>query len=267
MWFRTSLGDLAMKSLHANIWTKNAKFFESAFLSSLDEQRSRLIVFGLCRHLIGSDCRVADIGGGGGRQAVLLAELGHSVTIVDLDPIMLSAAERRSKSLDSKVRQRLHLIEGTARDLPKDKSFDVVCCHSVLMYEEDWTSLVRDLVSLLRSGGILSIVCVNPEACAMTLGREGRWREAIASIATGLWCDPRCIPSNDVPRSTLVKELNSLGVTQLAWYGVGVFEGDSSEESFTAEWLAGSTDPYRSVARCYHIIGEYVGKERARTVT
>ena len=171
---------------------------------------------------------------------------------------MLSAAEERFQVLDPKVRQRLYLIEGTTKDLPEGISYDVVCCHSVLMYEENWASLVCELVGLLRTEGLLSVACVNPDASAICLGREKRWREVIASITTGQWCDPRCVPSNDISRSALLQELESIGISQLAWYGVGIFEGGSSEESFAAEWLAGSTDPYRSVARSYHVIGQRV---------
>lgn len=143
-------------------------------MESLDEQTSQLIVFGLARHLTETKCRIIDVGGGAGLQAVSLAGLGHSVTIVDVDPLMLCAAEKRFESLEYKIRKRLHLIEGTINDIPKSEAFDVACCHSVLTYEQDWHALVRGIAGLVRVGGLLSIVSVNPEARAMRLGRQRR---------------------------------------------------------------------------------------------
>ncbi len=244
-----------MSGAHANIWTDSAELFREGFLESIDEQTSRLIVTGLEFCLPDGACRIADIGGGAGNQATLLAELGHSVTIVDLDPSMLRMAERRINALDPGPRRRLTLVEGTARAVREHAPYDVVCCHSVLMYEPDWRGLVRDLASILRAGGLLSVVCVNPEARAMRLGRQRRWREAIATISSGRQCDPTCIPGIDISRRDLESELRTVGIDPFVWYGVGVFEDGTTEESFAAEWLAGSTEPYRSVARSYHVIG------------
>jgi S-adenosylmethionine-dependent methyltransferase len=247
-----------MNVAHTNIWTKNAEYLEPAYLSAIDQQTSKLIVFGLSWHLTQTNCSIVDIGGGGGSQAALLAEMGHSVTVVDIDSFMLNAAERHFSTLDSEVKKRLHLVEGTAKNLLGGKLYDVVCCHSVLMYEENWTALLQDLAGLLRLGGLLSITCVNPEACAMRLGRQRRWREVIATITTGIECNPSYIPSNNISRTSLQTELVSIGIDPVTWYGVGVFEDGSSDESFAAEWLAGSTEPYRSVARSYHLLGQRV---------
>jgi S-adenosylmethionine-dependent methyltransferase len=248
-----------MSIAHTNIWTRNAEYLESAYLPVIDEQTSKLIVFGLLSHLEETNCSIVDIGGGGGLQSISLAQIGHAVTIVDIDPLMLQASEQRFEKLDADVRKRFNLVEGTAKDLVGIDRYDVVCCHSVIMYEDNWTALIRDLASLLRPQGLLSMTCLNPEASAMRLGRQRRWREVIATITTGLQCDPSCIPSNNISRAVLQAELKVIGVEPVAWYGVGVFEDGSSEESFAAEWLAGSTEPYRSVARTYHLIGRYVG--------
>lgn len=245
-----------MSTPHENIWTDNASYLQPAFLEAVDGQIARLIVFGLEQHLPDRPCRVVDIGGGEGSQAILLAQHGHSVTLVDLDPTMLQAASDRLSSLSPEVRQRVTLVQGTAASMAEAEPFDVVCCHSVLMYEKDWHATLGRLVRLAGVGGIVSITSVNPEARAMRLGRQRRWREVIATIATGRNGDPGCIPCTDITRAELHQELAARGVAPIAWYGVGVFEDGSSEESFAAEWLAGATDPYRSVARCFHIVGQ-----------
>jgi S-adenosylmethionine-dependent methyltransferase len=247
-----------VKNFHANIWTNNAEYLRPAYLEVNADQTSKLILFALESHIKKTPCRVVDIGGGGGSQAALLAGRGHFVTVVDIDPLMLLAAEKRFADLDFETRQRIRLIEGTAKDILGLELYDVVCCHSVLMYEYDWRLFVRNLAKILCPGGLLSIMSVNPEARAMRLGRQRRWREVIAIISTGMQHDPSCIPSTDVSRIELQTELESIDIYQEAWYGVGVFEDDDcSDENFAAEWLAGSNDPYRSVARCYHLVGRY----------
>ena len=52
------------------------------------------------------------------------------------------------------------------------------------------------------------------------------------------------------------------GAGIVAWSGIGIFTdhhtgsivADDPEEVLRAEWLAGRQDPYRQVARCYHLI-------------
>lgn len=40
----------------------------------------------------------------------------------------------------------------------KDESFDVILCHNVLEYIDDKEAVIRELVRLLRKGGVLSVV-------------------------------------------------------------------------------------------------------------
>ncbi len=247
-----------MKTTHSNIWTRNKQFLVPAFLAASDEQTAQLIVLGLAAHIPEQLCNIVDIGGGGGRQAVLLAQMGHNVTVVDVDPAMLNDARQRFNSLDTSCQKRLNIIEGTAENVLALGPYDIVCCHSVIPYEEDWRGLVRNLTILTRSGGILSIMAVNPEARAMRLGRQRRWREVIATITTGRQCDLSSIQGCHITRTELQDELVKAGVDTLNWYGVGVFEDGNSEESLAAEWLAGTTDPYKSIARCYHVIGQRI---------
>lgn len=60
---------------------------------------------------------ILELAVGTGRVAVPLAEAGHEVTGVDLDPAMLRRATARAKAAGRSVARRIHLIEADARDL------------------------------------------------------------------------------------------------------------------------------------------------------
>lgn len=244
-----------MNTQHQNIWTENAELLQPAFIKASDAQTAELITLGILQHLPNKPCRIVDIGGGGGRQACLLASRGHYVTVFDIDDVMVEVAKRRVDELDRETASRISLVNGTVRDALATGCYDVVCCHSVLMYERNWQQLTKDLIALASPGGILSITSVNPEATAMRLGQQGRWREVIASISTGTQHDPTTVPSHPVMRGDVHDLLVANGVDIIGWYGVGVFELGSGDESLAAEWLAGMTEPYRRVARSFHLVG------------
>lgn len=245
-----------MTATYSNIWTHNTELLAPAFNAVNNEQTINLVMLGLRAHLLErSSCRIVDIGGGRGHLASKLASIGHSVTVVDIDPSMLQEAENHFKSLSPEVNKRLKLIAGTVDNVLNNEPYDVVCCHSVLMYEHDWSAFVHKLARLLRPGGLISVMCVNPQARAMRLGRQRKWREVIATISTGQQCDPSYVLSNDILLEELETEFRALEIKPSAWYGVGVFEDGSCDESLAAEWLAGTTEPYRSIARSYHLIG------------
>jgi SAM-dependent methyltransferase len=59
---------------------------------------------------------ILELGGGTGRLAIPLAELGHDVTVVDLDPAMLERAARRLASMPNGS-GRVDLVEADLLDL------------------------------------------------------------------------------------------------------------------------------------------------------
>ncbi len=60
---------------------------------------------------------VLELAVGSGRVAIPLAEAGHDVTGVDLDPAMLRRAFARAKTAGRSVARRVRLLEADARDL------------------------------------------------------------------------------------------------------------------------------------------------------
>ena len=238
-----------------NIWQSNAHYLRQAFMQASDEQTSQLLLMGLEPFLTSGACRILDIGGGDAKQSVKLARRGHHVTLVDIDTEMVKAAHSRVSSEDSQVMQNIRILHGSIDDNSLGQ-YDLVCCHSVLMYQRPWSSFLTKVIARVAPGGFISLTSVNPEARAMRFGMQRRWREVIATLALGHQCDPKTIESEVISQKDIREVFAKHNIKVLAHYGVGVFETGSCEESLAAEWLAGGCEPYRSVARCFHLVAQ-----------
>ena len=172
---------------------------------------------------------VLDAGGGTGGFAVPLAELGHSVTVVDPSPDALAALERRVS--EAGVSQRL---SGTVRALQGDvaglldvvepASADLVLCHGVLEYAEDPAEALSAVAHCLRPGGALSLLAANRSSVVLSRAVAGRFAEARHALEdpTGRWGDRDPVPRR-FDRTELEQLLQVAGFSVGAVHGVRVF--------------------------------------------
>ena len=250
-----------------NLWTENASVLAKAYTrAAAGNTRFEVVTRALLTHMTPKPQRVVDVGGGFGQQAIMLARAGHSVVIVDIDPKMLAIAKNKLSHESEVVRSRIELVQGDGEDVINlvGTDFDLACCHSVLMYEKNPAPILLSLINLVRQGGLISVLSINTEAIAMRCGLQGRWQEAIMSLEAGTQIDSKYLPSYDHSREDVTKILTASGAMVKTWYGVGVFTDHITEpievEDYTdiylAEWLAGKQDPYRQVARCFHLLAE-----------
>lgn len=258
-----------------NYWVEHAAALAAVFLRSDGSLVVELLVRALRRHLTevngraGAPIEVLDVGGGDARLAVALARDGHRVKVLDLDAAMLDAAGNLLARERVEVRERVHLIHGRGEDALGlvGADHDLVCCHSVLLYLSDPLPLLRALVTAGRPGGLLSVMSVNADAIAMRDGLQGRWRDAVASLRAGAEAGAAYLPSAEPRLRDVAAALAALGAPMQAWYGIGIFTdhltqalaADDPAEVVEAEWLAGERDPYRSVARCWHLLARRGG--------
>ncbi|KQN29934.1 methyltransferase [Sphingomonas sp. Leaf38] len=208
--------------------------------------------------------RVVDLGGGDAVLAIRLSAMNHAVVVQDIDPHMIARGEQRLARHPRAIRDRIRLICADGATIAADQVeiADLVCCHSVLMYEDDPAPLVRTSVALCKPDGLVSIIAINPAAAAMRAGLAGRWREARIALETGDDAHGPYAASRNHARETIVALLAAAGAAVVAWSGIGIFTdhhsgaivADDPQEVLRAEWLAGRQDPYRQVARCYHLI-------------
>lgn len=120
--------------------------------------------------LDGPALRVLDLGGGDGGDALPLLRDGRRVTVVDSAAGMLAGARERARRAG--LEGELRTVEADVRALPETvtaERFDVVLCHNVLQYVDDPGAVVRDAASLVRGGGVLSVMAVNRYARPLSL--------------------------------------------------------------------------------------------------
>ncbi len=252
----------------ANTWTDNddlAAAYARHVGSLRGALRQALVTRALLAHLPGTPVRIADIGGGSGQQAIALARAGHHVSLVDPDPTMLAAAQTALAAEDESVRERLVLVQGYGEEAADliGTGFDLVSCHGVLMYLDDPDPLLASLVGLARSdGGLISILGKNAHALAMRPALESRWADALAVLDASTETGRLGVPSRADTIDHVTSSLEAAGAPALAWYGVRVFTDHLRDAPVGAdfdlicdlEWQAGERDPYRRVARLFHLI-------------
>ena len=101
--------------------------------------------------------RLLDVGCGGGRFALRLAERFPDVTVVglDLSPEQIARAKRRGEAL----RDRVSFVQGTALELPFDPgAFDLVYSVGSLKHWPSPERGLRECVRVLAPGGKLWIM-------------------------------------------------------------------------------------------------------------
>ncbi|MFF8552119.1 methyltransferase domain-containing protein [Streptomyces sp. NPDC015501] len=220
------------------------------------------------RFPVGRRLRVLDVGMGRGAQALRLARAGHSVTGLESDAGMLTAARESLASEPEGIRERVRLVEGDCREtgvhfLPG--SFDVVLCHGVLMYVEEPDPMLAGLARMLAPGGLLSLLVRNADALAMRPGLAGDFGAALAAFDTATYTDRLGLTVRADRLDALRATLAGIAAPLHAWYGVRVFTdnvdddvelpADERERVLALEDRAGRTDPYRGVAALLHLCG------------
>ena len=138
-------------------------YYEEASLSEATLQRFRSVRDKSLALLAARGCgttrlRVADIGCGAGTQSILWAELGHSVTGLDVNAPLVDVARRRAAERGLAVDFRV----GTATALPlQDAAVDVCLLPELLEHVADWQSCLREAARSLAPGGLLYLSTTN----------------------------------------------------------------------------------------------------------
>ncbi|MFI5933391.1 methyltransferase domain-containing protein [Actinoplanes sp. NPDC051494] len=216
----------------------------------------------LDRHA-GRELTVLDVGGGTGGFAVPLAELGHTVTVVDASPDALAALTRRAA--DAGVAGRVRAVQGDGdalSGLVEPGSVDLILCHAVLEVVDDPAEVVTAVTTALRPGGALSLLVASRAAAILARAVNGH-----LGAASALLTDPdgRAGQRDNLRRrydaESAAALLGAAGLTVEETHGVrvltdllppAVVEGDP-RTMLELELALAARPPFRDIAAQLHV--------------
>jgi S-adenosylmethionine-dependent methyltransferase len=238
----------------------------------LGRLRGELTLYYLGRHL---DSRavpmsILDAGAGTGSYALPLARQGHRVCLLDFSGEMLAAAQRNASDEDPGMLEHLKFRQARAQDVPAlfgPDCFDLVLCHTLLEYVPDPRDLLQALAHVLKPGGLLSLLAVNPHSDALRWALvKGCLEEARAALGQTRSATTLFGVNRHVYAAAQVEEiLAHLGMETVAAYGVRIFADYVAAEKLAdagfyaqlwdLERDAGLLAPYAQIARYSLLIG------------
>jgi ubiquinone/menaquinone biosynthesis C-methylase UbiE len=141
-------------------WDRRANTFDDEVGHGLVSDEQRRAWLDLLSGLVGSaPQRVLDVGCGTGFLAFRFAELGHTVTGIDLAPQMIERARRKAEEANQQVDFRVG--DAAALDCPDDH-YDWVVARHVIWNLPDPQRAVAEWLRILRPKGHLVLI-------------EGKW--------------------------------------------------------------------------------------------
>ena len=171
---------------------------------------------------------VVDLGGGTGSIAAHLAEHGHEVTVIDPSPDQLANTDRRAREMDLTERLATHQGDtGTLCEVVEPHSIDAVLCHLVLSDVTDRAGTLQNIASVLRPGGVVSLLVRQPYQRILRHVIDGDLRTARELLEDDGW----------VRREDLLAMLEATDFTVLSEYGVGAIADVVSADVSTHELL------------------------------
>jgi S-adenosylmethionine-dependent methyltransferase len=203
---------------------------------------------------------VLDCGGGTGRMAVPLAELGAHVTVVDISVDALATLSRRAA--EAGVADRVRAVQGDIEALADAVGagvFDLVLVHGVLEVV-DPRSALAGVWAALRPGGRASVLVANPAAAVLAKVLAGELEAAVLELQGA----PDRLDADAVARlcvevGLIVEQVSGVGVfADLIAFGSANSSdvGGRSVAELTGELeaLSRTRSPFREIASRLHVL-------------
>ena len=101
-----------------------------------------------------------DIGCGGGKAVKRLSKMAPRARIFGADRSPLCVEQSRRENRRAAAQGRVRIVEGSAGALPfPENSFDLATAVETVYFWEDWERCFRDVIRILKPGGVFAIVC------------------------------------------------------------------------------------------------------------
>jgi hypothetical protein len=132
------------------------------------------------------------------------------------------------------------------------------------MYLEDPRPMIQELAAIGRPGALVCVLAKNASTLAMRPALEARYKEALSALDADRDLGGLGVETRGDTVEGLSALFEEAGLEVVRWYGVRVFTdhlgdqdpGTDLPEVLELEWQASRRDPYRSVARLIHLIGQ-----------
>jgi ubiquinone/menaquinone biosynthesis C-methylase UbiE len=141
----------ALKKAIGEKWDESSKSYDSYHGHGIKSDEEREAWKHALQSVLGMGrLNILDVGCGTGEISLLLAEMGHQVTGIDLSPKMLALARAKAKANDFKAQ----FEAGDAEDLVfGDESFDAVINRHLLWTLPHPNEALREWKRVLKAGG------------------------------------------------------------------------------------------------------------------
>ncbi len=100
---------------------------------------------------------ILDVGCGSGETSLIMADLGHTVTGVDISSSLLALARKRAGD-----RTNVSFLEADASDADFDHQFDLLISRFGVMFFDDPQAAFTHMVQHVKPGGRVVFVCWRP---------------------------------------------------------------------------------------------------------
>jgi len=204
--------------------------------------------------------QVLDAGGGEGQFARRLAQRGHLITLCDHSPVMLENA-RQAVERDG-LSQAFRFLSCPIQSLPEPQlPFDLVLCHAVLEWVEDWQGLIQGLMAQMAPGAYLSLMFYNQHSTVFRSLVRGYFdrinNEQWAGNGQGLTPLYPRLPDD------VLEFVSQQGMYLCCHSGIRVFhdymhkeirDRRSEQDIIALEKRFSRVEPYRSLGRYYHVL-------------
>lgn len=148
--------DEDVKDVVQRYWNGRADAYDDDGISGVHDAEQREAWLSVLRTWTGEPSRrVLDLGCGTGTISLLLAELGHDVTGVDLSPRMLERARAKAREADRSIEFRTGDAEAVA--VP-DNAYDVVTARHLIWTLPNPSNALREWRRVVRPGGRIVLV-------------------------------------------------------------------------------------------------------------
>jgi 2-polyprenyl-3-methyl-5-hydroxy-6-metoxy-1,4-benzoquinol methylase len=201
---------------------------------------------------------VVDVGGGTGQVAVILARLGCQVRVIDPNLDALAWLQRRSS--EAGLASRIRGIQGDTRDILDivgAGGTDVVVCHRVPEILDAPTDAMAAISSILRPGGLLSLLVRQQKAAVLTQALAGHIAQARRSFAHPTILDYAAVIS--LVESCGLRVFDTCGIGAIAYHVTDQAlkaEAGARDELFMLENEISRDFAFRALAPELHVAAE-----------